>query len=372
MRVSLIDPSAFTPPYDRSLAGALAAKGAEVELLTRRFLHGPVPPARGYRVREAFYRRSSKRGLDASARRAVKGVEHLTDMVRLRRSLEADIAHFQWLTFPFLDAHLLPPDRPRLLTAHYILPPAPRRSQIQATRRVYDRMDAVVAHSARSADRLISEVGMPSNRVHVIPHGAFDYLTDLPQEMPLPAELEGTEGPVILFFGLLRSYKGIEDLLHAFRAVRDAELWIVGNPRMDIRPLRGLAAQAGGRVRFVARFIDEAEIPAIFRRADLVVLPYHDAEHSGVLYTALAFGKPMLVTDVGGFAEIGERYGAAQVVPAERPAELGSAIAELLRDERAREELARGARAAAAGEFSWARVATQTLGLYEELLAAAR
>ena len=57
LRVSLVDPSAFTPPYDRSLAAALARAGADVELLTSRFLYGPVPAADGYRVEECFYRR---------------------------------------------------------------------------------------------------------------------------------------------------------------------------------------------------------------------------------------------------------------------------------------------------------------------------
>ena len=54
MRVQLVDPSAFTPPYDRSLAAALARRGADVELLTSRFLYGPVPEADGYRVSDAF------------------------------------------------------------------------------------------------------------------------------------------------------------------------------------------------------------------------------------------------------------------------------------------------------------------------------
>ena len=52
MKVQLVDPSAFTPPYDRALAAALARAGAEVELLTTRFLYGPVPSPEGYRVNE--------------------------------------------------------------------------------------------------------------------------------------------------------------------------------------------------------------------------------------------------------------------------------------------------------------------------------
>ena len=180
MRVQLVDPSAFTPPYDRALAAALARGGAEVELLTTRFLYGEVPPAEGYRVRECFYRRTAGRGLQAPARLPFKLAEHLPDMLRLRRELDADVVHYQWLTVPALDSRLLPPRRPRLLTAHYILPPDPSRRQAAAARRVFSRMDAVVAHSEHGAARLRDEVGLDPDRVRVIPHGAFDYLTQLP------------------------------------------------------------------------------------------------------------------------------------------------------------------------------------------------
>lgn len=375
MQVQLVDPSAFTPPYDRALAAALTRAGAEVELLTSRFLHGDVPPAEGYRVEESFYRRSAARGLDARARLPFKAAEHLADMLRFRRDSARraasgdapDVVHYQWLTFPPLDAHLLPDLRPRLLTAHYILPPRATRRQVSRARRVYERMDAVLAHSEHSAARLRDEVGLDPARVRVIPHGAFDYLARLPREQPLPAELEGAQGPVILCFGLLRPYKGTEQLLRAFREIEGAELWIVGNPRMDTAALRALAAEAKGRVRFVTRFVAEAEIPAIFRRADLVVLPYLEAEHSGVLYTGLAFGKPLLLSAVGGFPEVAATGAARLVPPGDVPA-LATALTELVGDERARADLTAAAQRAATGPFSWEQTARLTLDLYRELL----
>jgi glycosyltransferase involved in cell wall biosynthesis len=371
MRVQLVDPSAFTPPYDRALAAALARGGAEVELLTSRFLYGPVPPAEGYRAEERFYRRSTARGLGARTRLPFKAAEHAADMLRFRRDAAADVVHYQWLTVPALDAHLLPSLRPRVMTAHYILAPRPSRRQIAAARRVFARMDAVVAHSEHSAARLREEVGIEPERVRVIPHGAFDYLTRLPEEKPLPPELEGAEGPVILCFGLLRPYKGIEVLLEAFRRVEGAELWIVGNPRMDVGPLRELAAKAPGRVRFLTRFVEDAEIPAIFRRADLLVLPYLDAEHSGVLYTGLAFAKPLVLSAVGGFPEVAAT-GAARLVPPGDAGALAATLADLLADPAARAELAAAAARAAAGPFSWDEAARRTLDLYGELIEARR
>ena len=366
MRVQVVDPSAFTPPYDHALCAALARAGADVELVTSRFLYGPTPRAEGYDVTEAFYRRTGRRGRDARARMALKLIEHVPDMLRYRRHARAaDLVHYQWLTVQPLDVRLLAPKRPRVLTAHDVLPREPRPGQLAGQRALYERMDAVIVHSEHGAARLREEARVPAERVHVIPHGAFDYLTRLPEEEPLPEELGAVEGPVVLCFGLIRPYKGVDVLLEAFRDVRGAELWIVGMARMPLGPLLELAGRVAGTVRFVPRFVTDPEIPAFFRRADLVVLPYREIDQSGVLYTALAFGKPLVLSAVGGF---GELAGAAALVPPGDPSALAGAIQHLLDVPARRDELAAAAARAAAGPYSWDAVAERTLALYRELL----
>jgi glycosyltransferase involved in cell wall biosynthesis len=145
----------------------------------------------------------------------------------------------------------------------------------------------------------------------------------------------------------------------------DSELWIVGMPRMDIAPLR---ASAPADVRFVPRFIPDRELPAYFARADLVVLPYREIDQSGALFTALAFGKPLLLSDAGGFPELAAT-GAARTVPAGDAAALRESLLELLGDPAALASMAERARAAAAGPYSWREVARRTLELYSQLLA---
>src|ERR1700758_980028 len=117
MRIQLVDPSAYTLPYDHSLAAALARAGENVELVTSRFAYGEVPSPNGYRVSERFYRHS--RGGPASrVRLATKLVQHVPDMLALRRHAAAvDVVHFQWLTVQPIDRHLLPRP-PVVLTAH--------------------------------------------------------------------------------------------------------------------------------------------------------------------------------------------------------------------------------------------------------------
>jgi glycosyltransferase involved in cell wall biosynthesis len=365
MQVQIVDPSAFTPPYDHALCSALARAGAGVELITSAFAYGSVPEADGYCVRELFYRRAL--GAPGSrVRRAAKLIEHGPDMLRYRRAARAaEVVHFQWLTLQWLDAWLLP-NRPVVLTAHDLLPREPRPGQARAQRRCYDAVDAVVVHSDYGRRQLIEALALDPGKVHVIRHGAFEHLTRLPQEQPLPGELDRVAGPVVLFFGLLRPYKGIEVLLEAWQGVRDAELWIVGRPRMPLEPLR---SRAPGSVRFVPRFVADTELPAYFRRADVVVLPYSRTERldfSGVLATALAFGKPVVLSDVGGLAEVAAA-GAARVVPPDDPDALREALASLLEDAGERERLAAAARVAAAGPYSWEEAARRTLELYRTL-----
>jgi glycosyltransferase involved in cell wall biosynthesis len=367
MRVHVVDPSAYTPPYDHALCSALAAAGADVELYTSRFAYSSVPEARGYERIELFYGASNllpgSAPLAQRARRALKLAEHVPDMLRYKRAARAaDVVHFQWLSVQQLDGRLLPRGRRLVLTAHDVLPREPRRGQREAQRRLYERFDAIVVHSQHGRERLTGELGIDAARVHVIPHGAFAHLAEAPQAPPPFA----TDKKVVLFFGLMRPYKGIDVLLEAWRGIDDAELWIAGMPRMDIS---GLEASAPENVRFVPRFIGDDELAPYFRRADLVVLPYREIEQSGVLFTALAFGKPLLLSDVGGFGEIAAR-GAARAVPPGDPIALRGALRELLDDPAALAELTLRAGELARGEYAWDQIARSTLAFYEQLLAA--
>jgi len=364
VRVHVVDPSAYTPPYDHALCRALAGAGADVELHTSRFAYGPVAAPDGYESRESFYRRAARLN-HARARRMAKLTEHVPDMLRYRRTAEAaDVIHFQWLTVQYLDGLLLP-HRPRLLTAHDILPREPRPGQLAAQRRLYERFDAVVVHSEHGRRRLTDELGVPAGRVHVIPHGVLEHLAaPAPGDEPDPPF--ATDKPVVLCFGLMRPYKGIDLLLEAWQGIEDAELWVAGMARMDIAPLRA-AAPPG--VRFVPRFIGDDELPAYFRRADLVVLPYREIDQSGVLFTALAFARPLLLSDVGGFPEVA-RTGAGRTFPAGDVAALHTALRELLSDPGALAAMSERARTASEGEYSWDQIGRRTLALYEELLGA--
>ena len=357
MRVHLVDPSADVLPYDHALAAALARQGAQVELVTSRFVHGPPPAADGFALSESFYRGATRLGARRTAlRRALKAAEHVPDMLRYRgRAAEADVTHWQWLWLESLSTRMLPRGRPQVLTMHNVI----RRER--SAQKVAAAFAAVIVHTRAGAELL---GGGP--RVHVIPHGAFSHLTTQPNELPLPPELAGVRRPVVLYFGLVREYKGVDVLLEAFRDVADAELWVVGRPLgVSMERLRRLAPP--GRVRFVERYVSDAELPAFFRRADVLALPHRSVDVSGVLFAGLAFGKAMVLSDVGGFRELVEDHGAGRLVPPGDPEALRAALVELLVDREQRRALEERAAAGAAGPYSWDRIAGQTLAVYREV-----
>ena len=153
--------------------------------------------------------------------------------------------------------------RPRVMTAHYILPPdaeppparrAPAASSARWTRSSPTPSTAPPACARRSACR--------RERVHVIPHGAFDYLTRLPEEKPLPAELEGAEGPVDPLLRPAAPLQGDrESCSRPSARSRAPSSGSSATRGWTVEPLRELAAAAPGRVRFVTRFVDRRRDP---------------------------------------------------------------------------------------------------------------
>ena len=176
MRIALVDPLSYTPPYDHSLAAALARRGHDVHLLTSAFLHGQAPEPDGYSREELFVPLSTKllrRAPRARARLALKAAEYLPSTRRLLRrvkGLDADVVHVQWLPRPELDVRWLRRlERPTVLTAHDVVPR--REKALPAWREALGLVDRVVVHSQRGVGQL-EKLGVQG--LVRIPHPVFE------------------------------------------------------------------------------------------------------------------------------------------------------------------------------------------------------
>jgi glycosyltransferase involved in cell wall biosynthesis len=216
------------------------------------------------------------------------------------------------------------------------------------------RADAFLVQSSEDRDRLLSI--LPDARVGLNPHPIYDWF-DMGRYTRETARDElGVSGRVLLFFGLIRRYKGLDTLLRAFARVgerADASLLVVGEFYEDRRPYDALIEELGiaGRVRVLGRYVPNEEVEKFFKAADLVVLPYRSATQSGIVQTAYSFEKPVVVTRVGGLPDVVHDGETGYIVPPDDEEALAAAV-ERFFEEGAALRMAEAIRADA-DRFSW-------------------
>jgi glycosyltransferase involved in cell wall biosynthesis len=371
MRVALIDPASFTPPYDHGLASALARRGLDVDLVTSPFAYDHPPAPDGYRRHEVFLPLSSKltrRFPRSPLRLPLKALEYGPSVVRFRRritSLNPDVVHLQWLPRPSVDARWvrrLAATRRTVLTAHDVVPR--REGQLDAWLEALRAVDRVVVHSSRAVERL-ADLGIPRERLTRIAHPIFDVSAE---------PLGPPEGTTLLFFGLLRRYKGLDVLVSALPAVLDrvpdARLVVAGDPLDPVEPVREQAVRLGvdEAIDWRLRYVRDEEIAGLMAEAAAVVLPYRELDSSGVLATAIGYGRPAIVSDVGSLGETVADYGAGLVVPPDDAEALAHACVRLLTEHGGLRKAYDGTARARAG-LTWDEAARAHEELYREILA---
>ena len=182
----------------------------------------------------------------------------------------------------------------------------------------------IVVHSRFDQEQIQRVYGLSTVPQVVARHGPYDHHLS-------PARAAGGETRNVLFFGTIRPYKGLEDLIEAFeRLPADWRLTVVGETWEGWTLPGELIAGSPGRERiaFVNRYVTDAEVNAYFAGADLVVLPYRRSSASGPLHIAMSHGLPVVVTAVGGLVEAAGDYPGVRFAPPADPQALAGAIRE--------------------------------------------
>lgn len=234
--------------------------------------------------------------------------------------------------------------------------------------RIYHLFDALFVHDKINRDLFLKLYTVPAERVHEIPHGANEIMLEMtpastPEALRQRLGLPNDE-PVLLFFGTVTKYKGVEDLIRAFPLVRQqtkAHLLVAGFPAKDIDPQAlHILADLGGVKEHITWWLDYVpsdEITALLALADLVVLPYRAITQSGVISVAYACGKPVVATRVGGLNEVVEEGQSGYLAAPENPESLAKAILNALEDPARLKGMGSHARELAESRYSWRRVA---------------
>ncbi len=294
---------------------------------------------------------------------------------------QGEVVHFQWWTsylFPvFFSVALASKLKGKKLvcTVHNVHGHETGLVDRLLNRLILTLPDRFIVHTERNAEQLAEAFGIARADIRVIPHGIFEFYRDRDLgQAEARAELGIPPGAqVLLCFGHVRPYKGTEDLIAAYKAALPAlpELFIIvaGKAWRD-ELKREIEEQLADVPRKVLHldYVPSSRIKAFFSAADVVVLPYREfAAQSGPGNIALAFEKPLIVSDVGGLPELVGNPKA--VFEAGNVAALTSAIEHCFSEPGALEAMARDS-ARLRERFSWRAIARATLGVYEELLGA--
>jgi glycosyltransferase involved in cell wall biosynthesis len=303
------------------------------------------------------------------------------DWIAGRRDL--DLVHFQEYT-PWLAARHVDTLRRRgfsiVFTVHNIIFHYYRNRLHRLLRDSYLRAawracDALVVHTEGLRESLADFLGPGHPPIYVTPHGVWsDRRAGCERDGEARHLAAAAGGPRrLLFFGVIRPNKGVDVLLRALalRGLDGCALTVAGEAveRGYQARIHELARRLPpGRIELVDRYIDEAEVAGYFDRSELVILPYtFFAAQSGVLHLALAYGRPLVVTDVGGLGECVRRWGVGVVVPPNDPEALADGIARALEPAAFRAAVAAIERVRR--ELSWSRMAEATIDVYRAVAA---
>lgn len=196
----------------------------------------------------------------------------------------------------------------------------------------YGGADRFVVHA--QAERSKMERYAAGRPVAVVPHPVYDLFAEgpLPERDACRAELGlGADEEVLLFFGLIRPYKGLEVLLRAMPQIlakRPVRLVVAGECYGDEKPLHALIAELGigDALKLELKYIPNEGVASYMVAADAVVIPYLHATQSGIVQVAYAFGKPVITTRVGGIPEVVWEGETGLLVPPSDEAALAAAV----------------------------------------------
>jgi glycosyltransferase involved in cell wall biosynthesis len=261
--------------------------------------------------------------------------------VRLLTRFKADYVVFQWWTGAVLHLYVVLALVARISGAKVIVEfhetqdtgetkVAGAAAYVRAFSRMFTGLAAAaVVHSESDVQAVSRTFGMGGRPIVVIPHGPFDHHMLGSQARLAPAGVVN-----VLFFGTIRPYKGLEDLVEAFNSLEPENIdryWltVVGETweGWDLPSSLIESSRYRERITFVNRYVTDEELNGYLAGADVVALPYRRSSASGPLHVTMSAGIPVVVTSVGGLPEAAQGYGGAVFVPPAEPTALREGLA---------------------------------------------
>ncbi len=247
--------------------------------------------------------------------------------------------------------------KPLIYTIHDVIHHEGTPFYFKVTESLFRSMPDGIVVLTGQGKKILTDRGIPENRILVAPHGVYDFFTQFGSETV-------SEQKEILFFGRIEPYKGVGVLLEAARPLLEEKpdwtLHIAGGG--DVSPYQALLSHP--QIRLSNRFLTDSEVAESMQRAAIVALPYLSASQSGVIPTAFAFAKPVAATRVGGIPDMVRDGETGLLVPPNDPDGLRKALKRLMEDPDLRARLGKAGCEFAKTDLSWDSIAQKHLDFY--------
>jgi glycosyltransferase involved in cell wall biosynthesis len=293
---------------------------------------------------------------------------------------KGDILHAQWWSPPLFFIYFTVcacfklRRKPVILTVHNLLPHEHSLVFFKMSQLLFRLGDHFIVHSTINKQQMITTYGISPEKISVIPHGSLDFHVKKNADRETIRHEMGfeKENRIILLFGAIRSYKGIDTAIRALaetiKKVPAARLLIAGRLWEDWTPYETLIHDLGIKEYVILNleYIPSGDVYKFFEASDLCIFPYHHFDsQSGAASVALSFRKPMIVSKVGGLPEFvkDNRF----IVPPRDPHLLAEAIVKCLKNPTLLEDMRTNAETVS-NEFAWPEIAKQTEKIYQKLL----
>ena len=247
-------------------------------------------------------------------------------------------------------------------------------------RKIYYISDKIIVHSENNKKDIVAIFKIDPNKVYIIPHGNYDlFYKDKNVTKYIAREKIGITNrkKVILFFGLIRRYKGLEYLVSAFQKIKgeldNTILLIVGKiydgNNEDFKFYLNLINQISHEddILCINEYVPLEKTNSYFLASDVVVLPYIKTYTSGVLLAAYAAGRPVIVTDTGALSEVVDAGKSGFIVPPKDVDALAQAIIKTISAPDQMEEMGNYAKYLSETVYSWSTIALKTIHVYKSL-----
>ena len=241
---------------------------------------------------------------------------------------------------------------------------------------IYFFADIIITHNKFSADEIISNYSYLENKIQIIPHGNYIPFIEIEKDKNFARQKIGINENkfVLLFFGMIKSVKGLDVLLKAMPEIiknnKEVILLIAGKPwRDDFSKYEEIIKdlKIEKYCKLDIKFIDHKDVSLYYASSDIVVLPYRRIYQSGVLMMSLCYKKPVIVSDLPSFKEIIVDQENGVFFSSDDSVSLANAVSKLMSDNGLVELVRKNAYNLMEQKFSWQRIGKLTNDAYNKI-----